>query len=75
MTVNGENPLSHAGAALLTELADRSGLTKAMSLSMAECGISGHTHDPGVVLPHSAVAMTDGAGCLADLELCVNTTS
>ena len=23
---------------------------------MAECGISGHTHDPGVVLTHSAVA-------------------
>src|SRR5664280_2091126 len=34
---------------------------------MAECGISGHTHDPGVVLTHSTVAMTDGAGCLADL--------
>jgi hypothetical protein len=40
-----------------------------------QCGISGHTHDPGVVLTHSAVAMTDGAGCLADLEPCVNTTS
>src|SRR5664280_2837153 len=34
---------------------------------MAECGISGHTHDPGVVLTHSAVAMADGAGCLAEL--------
>ena len=56
MTVDGENLLSHGGTALLTELADRSGLTKAMSLSMAECGISGHTHDPGVVLTHSAVA-------------------
>jgi hypothetical protein len=56
VTVDGENLLSHGGTALLTELADRSGLTKAMSLSMAECGISGHTHDPGVVLTHSAVA-------------------
>ena len=56
MTVDGENLLSHGGTALLTELADRSGLTKAMSLSMAECGISWHTHDPGVVLTHSAVA-------------------
>ena len=56
MTVDGENLLSHGGTALLTELADRSGLTKAMSPSMAECGISWHTHDPGVVLTHSAVA-------------------
>jgi hypothetical protein len=67
VTVDGENLLSHGGTALLTELADRSGLTKAMSLSMAECGISWHTHDRGVVLTHSAVAMADGAGCLADL--------
>ena len=56
MTVDGENLLSHGGTALLTELADRSGLTKAMLLSMAECGISWHTHDRGVVLTHSAVA-------------------
>ncbi len=60
-----EDLLSHGGTALLTKLADRSGLTKAMSLFVAECGISWHTHDPGVVLTHSAVAMTDGAGCLA----------
>jgi hypothetical protein len=66
VTVDGKNLVSHAGTALLSELADRSGLTEAMSGAMAECGISWHTHDPGVVLTHLAVAIADGADCLAD---------
>ena len=64
---DGKNLVSHAGAALLAELADRSGLTEAMSGAMAECGINWHTHDPGVVLTHLAVAIADGADCLADI--------
>jgi hypothetical protein len=67
VTIDGKNLVSHAGTALLTELADRSGLTGAMSEAMSECGINWHTHDPGVVLTHLAVAIADGAGCLADL--------
>jgi hypothetical protein len=31
VTIDGKNLVSHAGTALLTELADRSGLTGAMS--------------------------------------------
>src|SRR5271169_641670 len=64
---DGKNLVSHAGAVLLAELADRSGLTEAMSVAMEDCGISWHTHDPGVVLPHLAVAIADGADCLADI--------
>ena len=64
---DGKNLVSHAGAALLAELADRSGLTEAMSEAMSDCGISWHTHDPGVVLTHLAVAIADGADCLADI--------
>ncbi len=64
---DGKNLVSHAGAALLAELADRSGLTEAMSLAMEDCGISWHTHDPGVVLTHLAVAIADGADCLAEI--------
>ena len=67
MTTDGKNLVSHAGTALLSELADRSGLTEAMSVAMAECGISWHTHDPGVVLTHLGVAIADGADCLADM--------
>ncbi|MGA2307899.1 MAG: IS1380 family transposase [Acidimicrobiales bacterium] len=64
---DGKNLVSHAGAALLAELADRSGLTEAMSGAMEDCGISWHTHDPGVVLTHLAIAIADGADCLADI--------
>ena len=67
MTLDGKKLVSHAGAALLAELADRSGLTEAMSVAMADCGINWHTHDPGVVLTHLAVAIADGADCLADM--------
>ena len=67
VTVDGKNLVSHAGTALLSELADRSGLTEAMSGAMAGCGIKWHTHDPGVVLTHLAVAIADGADCLADM--------
>jgi hypothetical protein len=67
VTVDGKNLVSHAGTALLSELADRSGLTDAMSSAMSECGINWHTHDPGAVLTHLVVAIADGADCLADL--------
>ena len=66
VTVDGKNLVSHAGTALLAEQ-DRGGLTGAMSTAMAECGIDWHTHDPGVVLTHLAVAIADGADCLSDL--------
>ena len=67
VTTDGKNLVSHAGTALLSELADRSGLTEAMSVAMSACGINWHTHDPGVVLTHLAVAIADGADCLADM--------
>jgi Transposase DDE domain group 1 len=67
VTTDGKNLVSHVGTALLSELADRSGLTEAMSSAMAACGINWHTHDPGVVLTHVAVAIADGADCLADM--------
>lgn len=69
VTVDGKGLVSHAGAGLLSEMADRSGLTEAMSHAMADCGISWHTHDPGVVLTHLAVAIADGADCLSDLAV------
>ena len=67
VTTDGKNLVSHAGTALLSELADRSGLTEAMSAAMAGWRINWHTHDPGVVLTHLAVAIADGADCLSDL--------
>ena len=68
VTTDGRNLVSHAGTAMLSELADRTGLTRAMSEAMVDCGISWHTHDPGVVLTHLAVAIADGADCLSDID-------
>jgi len=68
VTTDGRNLVSHAGTALLSELADRTGLTGAMSEALDDCGISWNTHDPGVVLTHLAVAIADGADCLSDFE-------
>ena len=72
VTTDGENLVSHAGTALLAELADRTGLTLEMSKAMADCGIAWHTHDPGVVLTHLAVAIADGADCLSDMAVLRN---
>jgi hypothetical protein len=72
VTTDGKNLVSHAGTALLAELADRTGLTLEMSKAMADCGISWHTHDPGVVLTHLAVAIADGADCLSDMAVLRN---
>jgi hypothetical protein len=68
VTTDGKNLVSHAGTALLSELADRTGLTQAMSEAMADCGISWNTHEPGVVLTHLAVSIADGADCLTDFK-------
>jgi hypothetical protein len=72
VTTDGENLVSHAGTALLSELADRTGLTLGMSKAMADCEISWHTHDPGVVLTHLAVAIAHGADCLSDMAVLRN---
>ena len=69
VTTDGDGLVSHAGTALVAEVADRSGLTEAMSVAMGDCGISWHTHDPGVVLTHLAVAIADGADCLSSLRV------
>ena len=68
-TGDGKNLVSHAGIALLAALGDRTGLTEGMSKAMADCGISWHTHDPGVVLTDLAVAVADAADCLSDIAV------
>lgn len=64
---DGEGLVSHAGAFLLVELADRLGLTAALSEAMAPTRERRSAHDPGVVLRDLAVAVADGGDCLSDL--------
>ena len=64
---DGEGLVSHAGAFLLVELADRIGLTAALSEAMAPTRERSSAHDPGVVLRDLCVAIADGGDCVTDL--------
>ncbi|MCA1680886.1 MAG: transposase [Actinobacteria bacterium] len=67
VTADGTGQVSHAGSALLVGVADRVGLTRALSEAMALTRERRSAHDPGVVLRDLAVTLADGATCLADL--------
>jgi hypothetical protein len=64
---DGEGLVSHAGAFLLVELADRLGLTAALSAAMAPSRERRSAHDPGVVLRDLAIAVADGGEHVTDL--------
>jgi Transposase DDE domain group 1 len=67
VTADGEGLVSHAGAALLVELADRAGLTAALSEAMAPTRERRSAHDPGRVLRDVAVMLADGGDCVTDM--------
>ncbi len=58
---------SHAGSALLVELAGRLGLTEGLSAAMAPTRQRPSAHDPGRVVRDLAVMLADRGDCLADL--------
>jgi Transposase DDE domain group 1 len=64
---DGKGQVGHAGSALLAGVADRVGLTRALSVAMASTRERRSAHDPGVVLRDLAVMLADGGTCLADL--------
>jgi hypothetical protein len=64
---DGEGLVSHAGAYLLVELADRLGLTADLSEAMAPTRERRSAHDPGVILRDLAVAIADGGEHISDL--------
>jgi Transposase DDE domain group 1 len=66
VTTDGTGVVGHAGAALLRELADRLGLTRA--LGWQQVGRRRRHPDP-VVLRDLAVMLADGGDCLSDLAV------
>jgi DDE family transposase len=68
VTADGEGLVSRAGAALLVELADRVGLTAALSDALAQTRVRRSAHDPGRVLRDVAVMLADGGDCVTDIE-------
>jgi hypothetical protein len=67
VTADGEGLVSHAGSALLAQVADKTGLTRALSLELAGLRERRGAHDPGRVVRDLAVMLADGGDCLADL--------
>jgi hypothetical protein len=67
VTSDGEGLVSHAGSALLAAVADKSGLTQALSLRLAGLKARRSGHDPGRVVRDLAVMLADGGDCLADI--------
>jgi hypothetical protein len=68
VSADGEGLVSHAGAALLGEVADRVGLTKELSDALAGVRERRGRHDPGQVVRNLAVMLADGGDCLSDLR-------
>jgi hypothetical protein len=60
--------VSHAGAALLADTADRLGLTRALSRELAGLRRRRSAHDPGRVVRDLAVMLADGGDALCDLR-------
>ena len=68
VAADGEGLVSHAGAGLLAEVADRVGLTRELSGALAGVRERRGRHEPGRVIRDLAVMLADGGDCLSDLR-------
>jgi hypothetical protein len=68
VTSDGEGLVSHAGSALLAQIADKTGLTQALSVRLEGLKRRQSGHDPGRVVRDLAVMLADGGDCLADID-------
>ncbi|MGI8692895.1 MAG: IS1380 family transposase [Geodermatophilaceae bacterium] len=68
VTADGAGVVSHAGTVLLSEVADRVGLTAALSEATDGRHRRRAGHDPGRVLACVAVAIADGAETISDVQ-------
>jgi hypothetical protein len=67
VTADGAGLVSHAGTALLGQVADKLGLTRALSTGLAGVKQRRRGHDPGRVICDLAVMLADGGECVSDL--------
>jgi hypothetical protein len=67
VTADGAGLVSHAGTALLAQVADKVGLTGALSLRLAVLKQRRRGHDLGRVIRDVAVMLADGGECVSDL--------
>jgi Transposase DDE domain group 1 len=67
MSRRTERVWSHAGSALLAQVADKAGLTRALSLRLCSMKERRSGQDPGRVVRDLAVMLADGGECRSDL--------
>jgi hypothetical protein len=67
VSADGAGLVSHAGTALVARVADKLGLTKALSVRLAMIKQRRRGHDPGRVIRDLAVMLADGGECVSDL--------
>jgi hypothetical protein len=67
VTSDGEGLVSHAGTALLSQVADKTGLTGALSRGLASMRERAGGHDPGRIVRDLCVMLADGGEALTDL--------
>jgi hypothetical protein len=67
VTADGSGLVSRAGSALVAQVADRLGLTRALSLRLAGLKARRRGHEPGRVVRDLAVMLADGGECVSDL--------
>ena len=72
VTADGTNVVGHAGARLLSDLADACGLTDGLSAAMAPTKTRRRGHDRGQVLADLAVMIADGGDAISDLVVLRN---
>ncbi|WP_326585952.1 IS1380 family transposase [Streptomyces sp. NBC_00487] len=69
VSADGSGVVGHAGARLLADLADATGLTAAYSAALRPLRPRGTGHDPGRIATDLAVMLADGGEALADLAV------
>jgi Transposase DDE domain group 1 len=67
VTSDGAGLVSHAGTALVAQIAEEVGLTVALSRGLAGVKQRRRGHDPGRVFRDLAVMLVDGGECVSDL--------
>ena len=72
VTADGRGVVGHAGARLLADLADVTGLSAAMSEALGPLRRRERGHDPGRVAVDLAVMLADGGEAIADLAVLRN---
>src|SRR3712207_5821480 len=65
---DGVGLVSHAGTALLAQVADKLGLTRGLSRRLGSIKQRRRGHDPGRVIRDLAVMLADGGECVSDLR-------